>query len=423
MSNRLVPALFAMFSFKQITVSAAFIAAVLAAPLIPRGAKAGDVVANSYIITLKSNLDSSNVESHLSWVNDVHKRSLGRRDLNGVEHTYEGLTSFKGYAGTFDAATIEEIRNSPEVEAVEEDKVWTVEYTEDAAPVSKKALTTQSGAPWGLGTVSHRTRGSTSYIYDTVAGTNTYAYVVDTGVNAGHTEFGGRASTGYTGFPGDTTDSNGHGTHVSGTIAGRTYGVSKLANVIAVKVFQGSSSTTAIIIAGFQWAANDIVSKSRQTRSVVNLSLGGGVSTAFNNAIASASASGVLSVVAAGNSAANAANYSPASAPSAITVGAVDSNWAIASFSNYGTVLDIFAPGVGVLSAWIGSTTATNSISGTSMASPHVAGLALYGISVDGVTGVTGVTNWLISTSTKNVVTGNLRSSPNRLANNGNSQQ
>lgn len=309
-----------------------------------------------------------------------------------------------------------------QVEFVEEDKVWTLEFFEEEN-ISKKALTTQTGAPWGLGTISHRTSGSTSYIYDTAAGTNTYAYVVDTGVNTGHTEFGGRATLGYTAFQGDTTDSVGHGTHVSGTIAGRTYGVAKLANIVGVKVFQGSSSSTSIIIAGFNWAVNDIVSKSRQTRSVINLSLGGGVSTTFNNAVASASSSGVLSVVAAGNSAADASTFSPASAPSAVTVGAVDSNWAIASFSNYGTVLDVFAPGVGVLSAWIGSTSATNTISGTSMASPHVAGLALYGISVAGVSGVTGVTNWIVSTSTKNVVTGNLRNSPNRLANNGNSQQ
>jgi oryzin len=412
-----------MFTFKSLTATAALVAAALAAPLARGTPRAGSVVPNSYIVTLKPELREADVAVHLSWVSDVHKRSLGRRDLAGVERTYEGVTSFQGYAGTFDEATIAEIRQSPEVDFVEEDKVWTLEYIEESAPVSKRALTTQSGAPWGLGTLSHRTSGSTDYIYDTAAGTNTYAYIVDTGVNTAHSEFGGRATLGYTAFQGDTTDSVGHGTHVSGTIAGRTYGVAKLANVVGVKVFQGSSSQTSIIIAGFQWAANDIVSKSRQARSVVNMSLGGGVSSTFNNAVKSASSSGVLSVVAAGNSAADASTFSPASEPSAVTVGAVDSTWTIASFSNYGTALDVFAPGVGVLSAWIGSTTATNSISGTSMASPHVAGLALYGISVAGVSGVSGVSNWIVETSTKNVVKGNLRNSPNRLANNGNSQQ
>ena len=313
-----------------------------------------------------------------------------------------------------------------QVAEVEEDRVWTINFVDEAeedVSLSKRALTSQTGAPWGLGTVSHRTRGSTTYIYDTNAGQGTYAYVVDTGIRATHNDFEGRAQAVYTAFSGQNSDTNGHGTHVAGTIAGKTYGVAKKATIQAVKVFQGSSSSTSIILAGFNWAANDIISKSRTRVAVVSMSLGGGYSSAFNNAVESAASSGVLSTIAAGNEAQNAANVSPASAPSAITVGAIDSNWAIASYSNWGTVLDIFGPGSNVLSAWYTSNTASNSISGTSMATPHIAGLALYGISVEGVSGVAGVTNWLTSTATSGKITGNLRSSPNLIGNNGNSQQ
>lgn len=192
---------------------------------------------------------------------------------------------------------------------------------------------------------------------------------------------------------------------------------------MAVKVFQGDQSSTSIILSGFNWAVNDIVSKGRTNKAVINMSLGGGYSPSFNNAVNAASSSGVLSVIAAGNEAQNAANVSPASASSAVTVGAIDSTWAIAYYSNYGTVLDIFGPGSDVKSAWYTSNTATNTISGTSMATPHIVGLSLYAISVDGVTGVTGITNWLKTNATPNKITGNLRGSPNLIGNNGNSLQ
>ncbi|KAM0253516.1 hypothetical protein ACHAP5_000546 [Fusarium lateritium] len=384
-----------------------------------------EVIPGKYIVTLKSDIAAADVESHLSWVGDVHKRGLNERAEKGVERTYNGKYGFHGYAGSFDKSTIKEIKESPDVAIVEQDRVWTLNWVEEPEEesLSKRALTTQTGAPWGLGTVSHRERGSTSYIYDTAAGTGTFAYIVDTGIRATHNEFEGRAQAVYTAFSGDNADSAGHGTHVAGTIAGKTYGVSKKATIQAVKVFQGSSSSTSIILAGFNWAANDIISKGRTTKSVVNMSLGGGYSASFNNAVESASRSGIISAIAAGNEAANAANTSPASAPSAITVGAIDSTWTIASYSNYGTVLDIFAPGTGVLSAWYTSNSATNSISGTSMATPHIAGLVLYGISVNGVSGVTGVTNWLKTTATSGKISGNLRSSPNLIGNNGNASQ
>lgn len=165
------------------------------------------------------------------------------------------------------------------------------------------------------------------------------------------------------------------------------------------------------------------MSKGRTKSAAINMSLGGSKSTAFNNAVDSASAKGVLSIVAAGNEGQDAANVSPASAASAITVGAIDSDWAIAYFSNYGTTLDIFGPGVGILSAWYRSDTDTNTISGTSMATPHTVGLALNAISVNGASGVAGVTNHLKSTGTQDSVTGDLQGSPNVIGNNNNSAQ
>ena len=239
--------------------------------------------------------------------------------------------------------------NSIQVYEVEEDQIWTlfdeVHEARDEDEFHTAALVTQTGAPWGLGTVSHRSPGSTSYIYDSSAGSGTYAYIVDTGILETHTQFAGRASTGYNAVGGGNADTNGHGTHVAGTIAGTTYGVAKKATIIAVKVFSGSSSSTSIILDGFNWAVNDIISKGRTQKAAISMSLGGGYSSAFNTAVNNAYSSGVLSVVAAGNDNANAANYSPASAANAITVGSIDSSWARSSFSNYGAVVDIFAPG------------------------------------------------------------------------------
>jgi subtilisin family serine protease len=193
-------------------------------------------------------------------------------------------------------------------------------------------LTTQTGATWGLGAVSHRSGASTSYIYDTTAGENTYAYVVDSGIIIAHTQFGGRATLGYNAVGGTHTDTLGHGTHVAGTIGGSTYGVAKKTNLISVKVFQGSQGTTSTILAGFNWAVNDITSKSRTARSVINMSLGGQASTTWTNAIQAAYTQGVLSVVAAGNGDQNGnplpvSQQSPANAPNAFTVAAADSSF------------------------------------------------------------------------------------------------
>lgn len=295
--------------------------------------------------------------------------------------------------------------------------------------MEKRDLTTQESAPWGLAAVSHRQPNATGYIYDTAAGQGTFGYVMDTGIRATHREFQGRASTGWTGWTGDDRDISGHGTHVAGTVGGVTFGVAKKATIIAVKVFHGTTTSTSIIMGGFDWAVNDIVSKGRQDKSVINQSLGGPFSRAWNDAIEAAFTRGVLSVIAAGNAQRDASEVSPASAPNAVTVGAVDRNWRIVTNwpngqgSNYGPVLDIFAPGDGIESAEPNSDSQSGLRSGTSMASPHVAGLALYAMSVDGVRGAQAVTDHLIKNSGKGVVTGPLRGSPNRFANNANPSQ
>jgi subtilisin family serine protease len=185
--------------------------------------------------------------------------------------------------------------------------------------------------------------------------------------------------------------------------------------VVAVKVLDadGSGSNSGVI-SGIQWVANNAPAKS-----VLSMSLGGGYSSAVNSAVRSTVSAGVTVVVAAGNSNADAANYSPASEPSAITVGATDSNDRRASFSNYGTLLDVFAPGVDILSSWIGSTTATNTISGTSMATPHIAGLAAYLIGLEGLTSPASVASRIGALATSGVIT-DVKGSKNLLAYNGN---
>ncbi|KAK7934714.1 hypothetical protein PG985_000209 [Apiospora marii] len=400
-----------MVNFRQLAVSLTALLPLAAAAPVEQQIKR-DVIPGKYIVSLKN---GANAESHMSWVNSVHKRSLSKRATGGVEKTYK-IKDFEAYAGEFDEATLQEIRNNPDVAEVEEDQIWTL--FDMPAEVQDRAITSQSGATWGLGTVSSKTPGSTTYRYDTSAGEGTYAYVVDSGVLQTHSQFGGRASYGYNAAGGANADGIGHGTHCAGTIAGTTYGVAKRANIIAVKVFSGSSAATSVIMDGFSWAANDIISKSRTNKAVISMSLGGPRSTAFNNLVSQAYNSGVLSVIAAGNEAQNAANVSPASATNAFVVGAIDSSWRQSSFSNYGSVLSVYAPGTSILSSWIGGNSATNTISGTSMATPHVAGLALYLMGLENLS-ASQVAARIRSLATTGRISGISSGSPNRIINNG----
>lgn len=348
-------------------------------PLKIRNLSATDVVKDSYIVVYNSDVTAAAITSHEESINSLISKRDSLLHAAGIKTTYD-LDDFKAYHVIADSATIATIAASPEVAYIEKDaKVY-------ASKLKERALTSQTEATWGLGRISHKAKGSTAYVYDTTAGSGATVYVVDTGVYAAHSQFGGRASMGANFISGSAnTDENGHGTHCSGTIAGSTYGVAKSAKIVGVKVLDANGSgSNSGLISGIQWVANNAATPSK---SVLSMSLGGSYSSAVNSAVKSTVSKGVTVVVAAGNSDDDAGSYSPASEATAITVGAIDSADTRASFSNYGSLVDVFAPGVNVLSSWIGSKTATNTISGTSMgmATPHVAGLAAYLIILEGL--------------------------------------
>ncbi|KAH7235895.1 peptidase S8/S53 domain-containing protein [Fusarium tricinctum] len=442
-----------MVYFKTFAVTAiTLLSCTLAAPTSSSGVDSA--IPGSYIITLKQDIIPTVVKAHMEWVGKVHQRSLEKRDGdNGVEKTYETEAGFRGYSGTFDPATIKQIKNSPEVASVEPDRrvelTWnptkraaqtseqpaepstngsqTEEPTdgeESEDDLEKRGEMDQKNSTWGLATISHRKKGFGNYIYSKQGGASSFAYVVDSGVRVTHQEFQGRAKNGWTAFKKDYTDRLGHGTHVAGIIIGKTFGVAKRAKVISVKVFQGNSADLSVIMNGIEWAVNDIIKKKRQEFSVVNLSLGiDSVSSALNDMIQNAAKQGVIFVVAAGNQGEAASTKSPASASRAITVGAINRNWKMPEWSNYGSSVDILAPGVGITSASWKSDNGTYIEDGTSMACPHVSGLVLYAQSVYGITGVETTTKYLKKYATANKVSGSRRGSPNRIANNNNLAQ
>jgi cerevisin len=256
---------------------------------------------------------------------------------------------------------------------------------------------TEKNAPWGLARISHRDSLSfgswNKYLYASDGGEGVDVYVIDTGTNYKHVDFEGRAHWGKTIPNGDADeDGNGHGTHCSGTVAGKRYGVAKKANVYAVKVLRSNGSgTMSDVVKGVEWAAQAHTKAVKEAKdgkkkgfkgSSANMSLGGGKSTTLDLAVNAAVDAGIHFAVAAGNDNADSCNYSPAAAENAVTVGASTLLDERAYFSNYGKCNDIFAPGLNILSTWIGSEHATNTISGTSMASPHIAGLLAYLLSL-----------------------------------------
>jgi hypothetical protein len=278
-------------------------------------------------------------------------------------------------------------------------------------------MDTQANPPWGLDRIDQRALPlSASYTYPNTA-PNVHAYIIDTGIRFSHSQFGGRAASGFDAVDGGSADDcNGHGTHVAGTVGGSTYGVAKQVSLVGVRVLncQGSG-TNAQVVGGIDWVTANAVKPA-----VANMSLGGGANTAIDNAVSGSISSGVTYAIAAGNgdifgNRQNACNYSPARVAAAITVGATQSNDAAASFSNYGTCVDILAPGVSILSSWYTNDTATNTISGTSMATPHVAGAAALVLSANPGWSNLQVRDYLVNNATPNVVTNPGTGTPNRL--------
>ncbi|MFN2405733.1 MAG: S8 family peptidase [Pyrinomonadaceae bacterium] len=313
-----------------------------------------------------------------------------------LKHVYQN--ALNGFAVEMTAEEAERLSEDFRVAYVEEDGVVTADAT-------------QSNPPWGLDRIDQRARPlNASYTFNWT-GANVRAYVIDTGILTSHTQFGGRASNVFDAFGGNGTDCNGHGTHVAGTIGGSTFGVAKSSLPRGVRVLNCSGSgSNSGVIAGVDW-----VRANHQAPAVANMSLGGGASSALDTAVNNLSNAGVAIAVAAGNSNTNACNSSPARAANAITVGSTTSTDARSSFSNFGTCLDLFAPGSGILSAWIGSNTATRTISGTSMASPHVAGAAALYKQANPSASAATIRNALVNNATTNVVTSAGTGSPNRL--------
>jgi cerevisin len=337
-------------------------------------------VENSYIISFRNDITPGLKDNHLNFLQAQHAASPLAADENcGLKHVY----SF-GYAGCFDDGVIEQIRSKPEVDFVERDQIVRIsnETFSDSVEV-------QRGAPWGLARISHRKRLSlstfTKYEYVASGGEGVNAYIIDTGIYVDHKDFQGRAHWGVT-IPANDVDedANGHGTHCAGTIASKTYGVAKKAHVYAVKVLgSNGSGTMSDVIAGVEWAVEDANKQAKAGKvkgSVANMSLGGGKSPSLDNTVNAASKAGLPFAVAAGNENADACKSSPAAAEEAVTVGASTITDERAYFSNYGECVDVFAPGLNIKSTW--NDGRTNTISGTSMASPHTAGLIAYLISI-----------------------------------------
>ncbi|KAJ1975986.1 proteinase B [Dimargaris verticillata] len=346
-----------------------------------------DTIPENYIVVFKKDAPENALETHFgllsSFIQTANLQAVtGEPTPNEIRHVYK-LPSVKGYAGRFQADVLERIREAQEVAFIEHDSIVNVDAEE-------------KGAPWGLARVSSRDklslRNFNRYIYDERAGEGVTAYVVDTGINIEHVDFEGRAIWGMTVPKNDQDiDGNGHGTHVAGTIGGKKYGVAKKVQLVAVKVLgTNGSGTMSDVVKGVEFTvehhtkARTIAEKEGRVfkGSVANMSLGGGKSRALDLAVDAAVGEGVLYAVAAGNDNRDACSYSPAASELAITVGASTIRDERAYFSNFGKCVDVFAPGYNIESAWIGSKYATNTISGTSMATPHVAGLAAYVVSL-----------------------------------------
>ncbi|PHH91427.1 hypothetical protein CDD83_521 [Cordyceps sp. RAO-2017] len=399
---------------------------------------------------MKDGLNPKLFREHLEWLEDIiDKRSRARDNEFRVLQSYPGHSGFHSYVGVFSSRIIEDIRLRQEVASVEEDQIvrfpkFVAEEVSQSLTKRTPHLTTQQKVPWNLWAISHRHAPTSlipgfindkyhldssggllpsglsytyKYLSDAEAEPDTYAYVIDTGIRTSHEEFEGRAEHVWTCWE-TYEDDSGHGTHVAGIIASKSYGVVKNARLLSVKVTKDNAAWTSQVLGAIHWTVNDILEKNRTKSAVINISQGiafsGVVNAAINNAFLTRD---IITVVAAGNQGIDASERSPGSAEHAITVGSIDSSWRVAETSNFGKSVSIFAPGRNILSLSKESDSATVVSSGTSMAAPHVAGLVLNAMTVWGKRGG-GLKAFLLETATKGQIKGNLRGSPNLLANN-----
>jgi subtilisin family serine protease len=358
-------------------------AAAVGVALAAVGGAQAKIVKGQYIVVLEDDARAAAVATR-------HARVQGARVLAVYRAALEG------YAARLTPAQLAAVRADPRVKFVERDRTVSI-------------ATTQTNAPWGLDRIDQRSRPlSTTFTYF-ATGAGVKAYVIDTGIRFSHTQFGGRAITGYDAVDGGSADDcNGHGTHVAGTIGGSTYGVAKGVTLVGVRVLGcNGSGTISGVIAGVNWVT---ANHQAGQPAVANMSLGGGASSALDTAVRNSIADGVSYAIAAGNGnwrgiAQNACNSSPARVSEAMTISATDSSDRKASWANYGSCVDWFAPGVSITSAWSTSTTATRTISGTSMATPHTAGVAALYLQGSPGASPSSVRTALYNLTTKGVVT------------------
>jgi subtilisin family serine protease len=339
----------------------------------------GAAVEGSYLVVLKEGADPRSVAAAL-----------------GVAPRYVYAAAVNGFAGTLNAGQLNALRHDPRVAYLEQDQPY-------------HAATTQTNAPWGLDRIDQRNLPlSTTYSY-TSTGSGVRAYVLDTGIQANHPQFGTRAQNVYDAFGGTGADCNGHGTHVAGIIGAATYGVAKGVSLRGVRVLDcNGSGTTAAIVAAIDWVRVNAVKPA-----VANLSLGGGFSSTLNTAVTNLVNAGVFTTVVSGNENQDACNVSPSSATAALTVAATNRDDTRLSSGNYGSCVDIYAPGGSIVSTWINS--GTNTLSGSSMAAPHAAGVAALYKATFGDAASSTIDSWIKTNATAGVVKNVPAGTPNRL--------
>ncbi|KMU92117.1 subtilase-type proteinase psp3 [Coccidioides immitis H538.4] len=337
------------------------------------------IIPNSYIVALKEGLQERDFETHMAWVSDVHSANValaGGASTSGVKHTFK-INGWKGYSGSFDENTLHELITN---ENCPPGRLYRA-----GSHVTHSIFGSRNAPSWGLGRVSHRQGNSRDYVYDSTAGEGVTVYSIDTGIDIKHPDFEGRASWGINTVDDIDEDGHGHGTHTSSTIVGKTYGVAKKAKIIAAKVYdargRGPDSAT---LKAIEWAVDHAQKNNHTGKAAMNLSLVTDSPRAVNAVCTKAVEAGIFLAVAAGNDNRAVTNESPASADKVCTVSATRLGDQKAGFSNYGRLVALYAPGQSITAAFPNGRTGT--ISGTSMAAPHVCGVGATIMALEGVT-------------------------------------